>query len=503
MTDRDLNNSNEQEFDALLEQSLSQLPPPDSVVSAVTPWKKAMKRILIGLAFSAITLNFLCLNYILPTIGVVLLLLGFRSLRQENRWFAAGFVFTILRAVEIFTNLILYSTIWREAIFSLPVFSVLPYLSSALVFLTMFCLWRAFLAVQRKAGLEPRARSAAALTVWYVIILLLALIQYSGIVIPVLLILSYILILRSLYKLSGQLEEAGYAIQPTWVRIPDRALVIGLAALTAAGILAGYLFCHQYPMGWTPAAQHEQAKLTEIREHLTELGFPEHILDDLSEEDLASCENALRVVTDVEDYPVNDGRWETSGGTKRIVYDVEELRITGIAVELPSDSERWQIFHHFQWLVDPGFYGTEVMQFWPAYYTTNRGWRQTSQFSGQVLHDRDGMTYISPYHSLGEHTYNQNSIFFGNQVSTDVFATFSFPRRSENQRGYVCYEIMSKQPSYIIDSWVNYVHQRTWLQYPVKTAAEHRMTSSWSSDGPFKLVQDALQFFSSEGVPIS
>ena len=45
-----------------------------------------MNRILFGMALCAITLNFLCLNYILPAVGTVLLLLGFRTLRRENRW---------------------------------------------------------------------------------------------------------------------------------------------------------------------------------------------------------------------------------------------------------------------------------------------------------------------------------------------------------------------------------------------------------------------------------
>lgn len=50
---------------------------PDDVVEDVTPWRKAMSRVLIGMALCAITLNFWCLNYILPAVGMVLSLLGF------------------------------------------------------------------------------------------------------------------------------------------------------------------------------------------------------------------------------------------------------------------------------------------------------------------------------------------------------------------------------------------------------------------------------------------
>ena len=80
MTDREL--------EAMLEETFDQLPPQDDVVEEITPWKKAMNRVLIGMALSASTLNFLCLDYILPAIGMVLSILGFRTLRREKVFFS-------------------------------------------------------------------------------------------------------------------------------------------------------------------------------------------------------------------------------------------------------------------------------------------------------------------------------------------------------------------------------------------------------------------------------
>ena len=68
--------------------------PPEEIVEEVTPWKRAMNRVLVGMALSTVTLNFLLLDTILPAIGVVLMLLGFRSLRCENRWFRSCFALT-------------------------------------------------------------------------------------------------------------------------------------------------------------------------------------------------------------------------------------------------------------------------------------------------------------------------------------------------------------------------------------------------------------------------
>ena len=62
---------NDREFDALLESAAPELPP-DDVARDVTPWRRAIGNILGGSAMCSITLNFFCLNYLLPAIGVIL-----------------------------------------------------------------------------------------------------------------------------------------------------------------------------------------------------------------------------------------------------------------------------------------------------------------------------------------------------------------------------------------------------------------------------------------------
>ena len=124
MDNRECDSIKERNFDTMLESSVSGLPPEDVVVE-VTPWRKAMRRVLAGIALCTITLNFLCLNYILPAIGMVLSILGFRSLRRENKWFRNCFIITVIRAVYFFPLLILNTTIIQSTILALPVMSVL------------------------------------------------------------------------------------------------------------------------------------------------------------------------------------------------------------------------------------------------------------------------------------------------------------------------------------------------------------------------------------------
>lgn len=482
----------EQDFDSMLQNSLPELPP-DDVVSDVTPWRKAMNRVLLGLALTMVTLNIWCLNYILPTIGLVLSLLGFRTLRRENGWFKSCYLLTIIHTAFFLPALILNATIYQSAAYSSSPFQILSGLILVLNFARVFCLWQGFRAVQRKAGFPLHAGGGVALMVWYVLLGVLALLQYEGGIIPIALIVAYVCIIRSLFKLSRELDEAGYAIQAAPVRAPDWALVAGITAILLIGIACAFLFGSRYPMAWTPVERAESEQADAIRENLILLGFPEAILDDLTEDDLIACAGAQRVVVQTSEHSVHNDQ-------TTLQAQPDALRHTGIAVQLPGEPERWKLFHHFQWTVDTGFYGTECIQLWPA-YSTSSSWSAVGDVSGQVLYDRDGQIFAAPYDALGSETYTSDSIFFGTQTATDIFAAFSLPGTGQNQRGYVSYTIQKAQVDVsVIVSIANYTHQHTWLQYPAITAKAARM-AGWWTNGPFLTVQGELQYWRNEELP--
>lgn len=72
---------NEKAFEAALQASVPERLPDKA--AAVTPWKRAMGRVLAGTALTALGTNLWGLNYLLPGIGLVLMLLGFRLLWRE------------------------------------------------------------------------------------------------------------------------------------------------------------------------------------------------------------------------------------------------------------------------------------------------------------------------------------------------------------------------------------------------------------------------------------
>ena len=503
MCDRPWETMTDADFEAMLAQSVPDTPP-EEIVAEVTPWRRAMNRILFGMALCAITLNFWCLNYILPAVGTVLLLLGFRTLRQENRWLGSCFAVTVIRAAYFFATLILNTTILQSAVFTPAVTTALTAANAVLLLALYVCFWRGLLAVQKKAGLPAQTGGALALIVWYALVCVLAAVHYTGWIVPIAMLVGYGCILRSLCRLSGALDEAGYAIAPGPVRVTDRCLVLVIAAVLGIGCTLGYLFGSSYRMDWQPVDASTQTQTAAIRQQLLDLGFPEAVLNDLTPEDIAACDGALRVVTVTEDHPFNDGRTvsykesDGEGGVVSVldtVYDVRELRLTSVGVQLPGAQETWRVYHHFLWTADPGFYGTEAIQIRPAYRSIPEGWSAAGDVTGRVLYDRDGQTFAAPYASLGARTFTANTVLWGKQTNTDLFAAFSLPRHGEHCRGYVAYSTTEALDGNILSSGEYYVHQQTWLQYPVVTAMEKRMTSAFGNTGAFYTVQHALQFF--------
>ncbi len=493
-------------FEALLAQSVDELPP-EEIVADVTPWRRAMERVLFGLALCMVTLNFWCLNYLLPAIGTVLLLLGFRALRRENPWLGGCFVCAVLRAACVFPSLILNTTILPGDAFR----SAATAVSAALMLALLLCFWQGLRAVRRKAGLPAQGGGAGALLAWYVLMCVLAAVHYTGLLVPIAMLVGYVCILRSLSRLSKALDEAGYAIAPQPVRVTDRCIALVLAAALGIGCTLGYLFGSSYRMDWQPADASEQTQTAAIRQQLLDLGFPEAVLNDLTPEDIAACGGALRVVVEVEDYPVNDGRtvlWEAYNEKNErhyvqdTVYDVKELRLTGVAVQLPGERETWRVFHHFLWTTDPGFCGTEALQIRPAYRSIPEGWSAAGDVTGRVLYDRDGQTFAAPYAALGARTFTANTVLWGKQTNTDLFAAFSLPRHAQHARGYVAYPVAETRDGYILSSGAYYTHQQTWLQYPAVTAMEKRLTTTWGDSGAFYTVQHALQFFPEDAEPL-
>lgn len=475
-------NFDEERFDALLESSLDELPP-DSIVPDISPWHKAMNRVVLGTALNLLRLNILWLNYILPTIGMIMLILGLRRLRKENGGFMACYVLSIVYAAMIFPALVLYATRFHSHIFAMPWTTAASWMLTGVQLAYILCLSGALNAVHRKAGLPGTVLGARSLVVWVLLLLVLALMNYNGSIIGWIVIAAFFPIVYSLSKIAGELSEAGYCVRCAPVRVSDRALTLTILGVLAAAIAFCYIFLSGYPMDWqtAPTRRSEQAEVISAR--LAELGYPEELLADLTDEDIIACEGAVSIIVD--------------SARNHAFYEKPRFYSRDVAVELPGNELQWRMFHHFRWLDGNRFYDTESIDIQTRWQGTSL-FSPSGTFSGQVLCERNGRTCSASYYSLelGEYTV-QN--FFGDSTGTHLVACFSLPDRAENQRGYVSYVLDLEQQNDYIGTWMNYTHQKSWWQYPVSTAEEffpkdHHLGFYQA----FVVFQDTMKFFSQQ-----
>lgn len=451
-------------LDRLIEDGLEPLPP-DDVVDRVSAGKTAFDLIIAGLALSMITLNFFALGYILPLIGVVLLLMGFRRLRGENGWFKACFAISAVRCVSVAAQCIIAATVYHSTFMDSGAADIVAAVSAALVFALIICLRKGILAAQKRARLEPHAGGAAALIVWYAVGCVLAAMNAEGFILVTGLIISFIFILRSLARLARELDEASYAVHPSPVRVSDRALCITIFLLIALGIICGFLFLQRFPMQWQPEPE---TQTVELRRELLVAGYPERALRDLSDKDVEMCRGFTAVYT-------NDGDQFDNGSG---------VTVMTVAVRLDEPGTRYRIFTHFEWH-DARSCGTELLRVIPYYmrYGSRLDWLPEGEVTGRVLYDADGTTMVSPYYKLdGSGTGSINSSFFGTSA-LGILGSFSMPADSEHQRGYIAYGTRSgatETDELYIASDANYVHQYSVLQFPVQTAEEFVGTGSFS-----------------------
>ena len=480
------------ELEELLADGLPDLPP-EEIVRSVTPWRRAMDRVITGSALRAVTLSLFGLQYLLPALGTLLLLLGYRALRRENRWFRVCFVLAAAETAYSIPLLALNtSSVYAPQVLTPAVSQCLTVLEMGLLLTQFLCLWRGLLAVQRRAGLPPKANAALGIVAWYAALCLSARLGWQGWLWGIPMLAGYVFLLRSLFRLSWTLEEAGYVLRPAPVRLPDRWLALGLAAVLALGCLCGYRFGSRHPMDWQPRDAAETRGTEEIRARLLELGFPQEVLDDLSAEDLAACRGAVRVIADTIDLPMNKGRevtTQTNGGHDIFidtVYDVRELRVTGVGVEIPGERDTWLLFHHFRWREDPACRGTEALQLWLAGREDRGGWDLAGPITGRLLCDRDGETFTAPYAYLGCPSEAR---------SYEAYAAFSLPREGEDCRGYLCYPVTAREGVGGFSSTLHYTHQMSWRQYPARTAMAERMSGGWLGSEAFRTRGASLQAY--------
>ena len=498
--------SDDLRFDQLLREDASVLPP---AMAEVNPWREAMWLVLWGMGLTTITFNFLYLDMILPALGGILLVLGFRTLRQENR--ALQWCWRLSIAIAS-----VRSASFALAALPVDVKNVPAYAVMAMTFALYCCLWRGMVGVSRAAGAEkPAAPAAGALVIFYAVICVLAFMELSGWLAVLPLLIAYIVILRNLVKLARSLADTGYAIHAAPVRLPSAAVLWGYLGLTLAAVLLAMFLGQRYPMNWQVRDDAPQDET--IRAELLDLGFPEQVLDDLTAEEAAHMSGAVKVYTETEPLYEDETyrevttsvwnedpppRWEYSSAEKQPdgsyrytyrVYDLYEGFVTHVVVLVEeAGRQRAVVLHHVTIGQPDVACRSECIELWPMWQGNEESWSPGGWYSGRLLCEKDGQSYAADFYSVESGSYETTNIF-GTTQNTGMIAEWSRMNHSGNVRAYLLYDAEMLTPELpSLYSWCNYARQ-TKPVYPFRDALT--LWHEWNTNGCYEKWQTSIQIW--------
>lgn len=472
MTDKNRQTLPDHDFERILKSSAADIPPAD-VIRGITPHRTAVNRIITGLVLTTFTLNIAGLDYIGPAIGAILLAAGFRIIRRGNGFFEAGYALSLLHIALMAALLTVNATIYASDFNGSAVSTAYGVITLLVKMSVIICFWRGLGSAGHRfgaSGVSGKIDSGALLCLWYGAVSVLGLIGVTSWLIVGALIALYIMLIRSLLKLSDTLEDTGYSVAAAPVHISDRVYIGVLTALFILCVAVGCGFSSSYPMTWesAPAGAAAESEADSVRSELTDAGFPDFVARDMTDEDVLKLESPAKVFTDSRTRTVDGGK----------------LEITTVVSMNSEDALDFSVIHYFNWADNPDHFYSEGIKIYPAY--ADSGFEAKGEISGRVLCEKDGRTLVSGYRSLGEEILTGTD-FWGEYRDTVIIGTYSIPDGSKNCRGYVMYSAKSPDDSLYggYKSGFFFAHQNSLLKYPHETAEDELISSDLSEYSGF------------------
>lgn len=408
-------------------------------------WTKVMENITIGFAMTIITLNFWGLQYILPSIGVVLIYLGFSELKEENKALKVAWICSIINMVLNIGKLICVST---------PLHLQTNYFGIVVAIQSMFQL--TFLIIFRhgvkeifnKINEKQTRDPILALIVWNIIGLACAATHLGQVwLIALVVVIGYLYSLKSIYRLKYDFEKINYIPMEATKRFTVKRFtyVYMLVCIITMGICC-VLFNHikldareATPMG-----------LYEVRKSLIKQGFPEDILESISNDDVSILKNPIYIENFME---VLDFNSYNNMAFKNI--DSNNLLVTTIFIE-SSNNEMYAIEY---------FEGVGVDLYWNTGFNISAS-QPIELINGNLLYEDKGISYIAPIPRLKCGLVVNDDLFGSESEEEKITGAISYPFGTTNQRGYVLYKLNITDDTIYGSNIVNYIHYKYPFRLP-------------------------------------
>lgn len=436
MSERDFDRLSDEEFERFLQQEASGINVSERIAKSVNPWKKSTNMIFAGLVLQLFGIGIFYLNYILPFVGSLLITLGFRMLSNENKWFRAGFTFSMLRSTTQAICLVFESALIMNQSLQ-TIFSWSWWLINAVLTLcTIGCLWGGFSYTQKEAGMPVRTKSLGVLFFIHLVTPLFSFIHIYLNFLLILLPVMLIIIVVCFRRIINDISASGYAIYPKTVKIPNWVIITIFMTITFVGVLIGNFFFTSYPMDYQLVEACEEEESVLVKEQLMQMNFPKQFISDLTQDDLKECTNVVRIVVSEPEGISGVDNWRG------------DIYFQYVFVQTQAEKETWKIFCFYNWTQPPATYRTDQIYIRPVYDENMFvDWEKIGDISGRVLCEKDGKTYSSSYYLLeenviwGNEELNSINSILGSQEKRSIWGRMSFLMGSEKCRGYISYKV--------------------------------------------------------------
>lgn len=457
-------------FDRQITYDMSEITPSEDEIGRINPWSQPIDSITLGLIFTSLHFNFLYLQYILPSLGAIMIFLGFRSLRNENVYFKILWLLSMVKLIQQLGNIIVIASPLNLIDYPEAIAGII-YLGLQIPFLLLF--HKGLKDVFKNAGKQMESAPLLKASIWTVAVFLIAISPLAEswlIFIPMIVI--YILIVKSLFSIGSQLDDTGYVLTNAPVKINSGTFgwTYFLMILVIA-IGCNLYFSH---LRLEPT-EYEPPTLTKTRQQLLHMNFPVEALQYLQEQDVEKLRDAknIEVFTKLLMFdPTKVEHQEAYPDSMFITHTYEpgknNMEVSTIYIEMPGNTV--YVMQYFNWINGKPIWQDGIVihgAFSEEGYDIDRE-RKKVLVNSSLFYRKKGIEYIADFPRIicGQVEVNH---MFGSYRSKPIRAALSFPFGSKHQRGYVLYRYEAttvKDDIFASYAIFNYIHRLSPLGLP-------------------------------------
>lgn len=399
-----------------LEQMLCEHLPETALAGTLTdinPFREAVSKVIAGLVLTTFTLQFLYLNYMLPTIGVMLIYLGMRTLRSGNGYFRGGWLLSLLRVILVSFQMLVIVTPYSAILGDWAL-----WLGQGIHLGFLFCLGMGIRKAGLQAGLEHPKMATWPVMLWQILFLGIAMVGSSSWTILILMVASWVNLVRRICRCADDLKTVGYGVpaSPVWFSAKPMLLTYLLflvVTMTGLSLMANYTPVDGKKVDastFTGASESASA----VRRDLIGKGFPEEMLSQILDEDLENLGEVTAISVKHEQYGTDsEGRMAGSAA----------------AVQTADGRIRWFVTYGYKEGKHPGIVeGVKIQN------DSEQKWEAPV---GRIFWEKKGQMYMA---ELDMDLDTSTHLWFG-AVSKDSYCSsrYSFPPLCDGTRGYFTY----------------------------------------------------------------